>query len=265
MIEMKTCVKFLPDVASIVDDGYRALDKVGIKGVSVYRKDFNDMMVLTKQSAYVSLASSKGIHMSRLVKPLTVDYCEVTIQPDDNLLFDLAASHEVDNAYWECNWESMHQLNDVQSIRIGCNLEGTYRDDAYLWYLTLSVPYTSICPCSADMVKQYGGIPHMQRAEALCTGQVPSDCELSDVIPSFVCDVLDAVKVYPIPYMKREDELAWCQNADRYNYFVEDAARRVGAVADEWFEDWVVACEHFETIHQHSVVGICRKAGGMLR
>lgn len=261
---MKTCVKFLPDVASEMDDDYRALEKVGIKGVSVYRTDFNDTVVLTQQNAYVNLSHSKGIHMSRLVKPL-IEGSKKLIEPDDGLLLELGESHGVDNAYWECKWDSMHQLDDVQGVKIGCNLEGMLVGDETSWFLTVLIPYTSICPCSADMVKQYGGIPHMQRAEALCTGQITSECELSDLIPSFVCDVLDAVKVYPVPYMKREDELAWCQNAGKWNLFVEDAARRVGEVSDKWFEDWVVACEHFETIHQHTVVGISRKEGGMLR
>lgn len=262
---MKTCVKYLPDVASEKNEMYRALEKVGVKGVSVYRRDFNDENVLTSQSAYVNLTNNKGIHMSRLVKTLVVSYGGLPIGADDNLLWELADGHGVGNAYWECKWESIHTIDDIQGIKIGCNLEGVMSGEETKWYLTTMVPYTSICPCSADMVKQYGGIPHMQRAEAVCTGQLSDTCDLSTLIPSFVCDVLDAVKVYPIPYMKREDELAWCQNADRYNYFVEDAARHVGNVAEKWFADWVVACEHFETIHQHNVVSVCRKDGGILR
>ena len=30
----------------------------------------------------------------------------------------------------------------------------------------------------------------------------------------------------------------------------------MGNVAEKWFADWVVACEHFETIHQHNVVSV---------
>ncbi|MDD2259275.1 MAG: GTP cyclohydrolase, FolE2/MptA family [Methanoculleus sp.] len=262
---MKTCVKFLPDVAKETSDKYRMLEKVGIKGVAVYRRDFNSENVLTSQSAYVSLLHSKGIHMSRLVKTLVVDYANSIIQPEDGLLYSLADGHDVRNAYWECQWESMHVIDDVQSVKIKCNLEGRQNDDTIEWFLTTVIPYTSICPCSADMTKEFGGIPHMQRAEAVVTGQLTSDCEMSTLIPTFVYDVLDAVKVYPIPYMKRNDELAWCQNADKYNYFVEDAARLVGGIADRWFSDWVIACEHFETIHQHNVVGVCRKDGGRLR
>ncbi len=260
---MKTCVKFLPDVASEKSEVDRALEKVGVKDVAVYRKDFNDETVLTSQSAYVNLVENKGIHMSRLIKTLVIDYVEDYIGMDNELLYDLADGQKVANAYWECTWQSLHMIDDVQNVKIGCNLEGKFDGDVCRWFLTTMIPYTSVCPCSADMTEQYGGIPHMQRAVALCTGQV-DDSDLSTLIPSFVCDVLDAVKVYPVPYMKRDDELAWCQNAGKYNYFVEDAARLIGSVAERWFVDWVVACEHFETIHQHNVVGVCRKEGGML-
>ena len=43
------------------------------------------------------------------------------------------------------------------------------------------------------------------------------------------------------------------------NLFVEDAAREVAKAIDNWFNDWVVVCEHEESIHQHNVVAVCRK------
>ena len=92
---MKTCVKYLPDVASEKSEMYRALEKVGVKGVSVYRRDFNDENVLTSQSAYVNLTNNKGIHMSRLVKTLVVTYGGLPIGADDSLLWELAEGHAV--------------------------------------------------------------------------------------------------------------------------------------------------------------------------
>ncbi len=59
--------------------------------------------------------------------------------------------------------------------------------------------------------------------------------------------------------MKRKDELAWCERAADTNLFVEDAAREVAKAIDNWFNDWVVVCEHEESIHQHNVVAVCRK------
>jgi len=70
------------------------------------------------------------------------------------------------------------------------------------------------------------------------------------------------VGLIPVSLMKREDELKWCQLASEFNLFVEDAARVIGDVIDAYSTpDWVVVCEHEESIHQHNVVAVCRKGG----
>lgn len=258
---MQSCVKFLPDYASREHDG-RTLYKVGIEDVWLYRVDFNLDRVLTEQSAFVSCDNSTGIHMSRL-SGLLYDYEFELIETDGEILQGIAESHEVGSSYWECKWGSIYTAEDIH-LRIGCKLEGKYVNKRSDWYLSLEVPYANVCPCSAEMTKEFGGIPHMQRARAVVTGKLSRNDELDNMITLVCGGVLDIVGLVPLPIMKREDELEWCQRAAEVNLFVEDAARGIADVVDKFFNDWSVVCTHYESIHQHNAVAVCRKGEELL-
>lgn len=259
-----SCVVYLPDYANGKSKDLKYLHKAGIKGVSSYRTDFSDERVMTLQSAYVPLKDHNGIHMSRLVDIIRELEGE-PIEMDDSILELMAMSHDTSNAYWDCAWDSLHSIDDMQTLRIQCRLEGVKRANDINWYITLSVPYASVCPCSHEMVKSNGhGIPHMQRATARVTGLLNPHEDLSTAICTAVSKICDAVVLLPLPYMKRRDELDWCEKAADTNLFVEDAARYVAKAIDNWFNDWVVVCEHEESIHQHNVVAVCRKGDELL-
>jgi GTP cyclohydrolase FolE2 len=251
---MDSCVKFLPDYANNQHNG-RSLHRVGISGVDVKMIDFTDSSVVTSSSAYVNLSSSNGIHMSRLVGIL-LDLEGMIIDPRDDILHSIEESHECTSCLYSCRWDAMEYIEsfDQSHIRFSNQLEGVKTKDDISWYWTFVFPYASVCPCSAEMTKIYDGIPHMQRALATITGQIEDD---------FPADILDevakTVSLIPMPWMKREDELKWCQEAKKVNLFVEDAARNIGDVVDKFFPDWVVVCEHQESIHQHNVVAVARK------
>jgi GTP cyclohydrolase I len=226
--------------------------------------DFNEERVMTKQSAFVSIGDCNGAHMSRLVGIIR-DKADSIIDVDDNMLEAMATGHGADAAYWECKWDVMFKTDEVEDIKVQCKLEGKYdRGQDTRWYLSVAVPYASVCPCSAEMTQQYGGIPHMQRAVAVVTGQMYSHMDLDEVLTFTISKVISAVELIPLPYMKREDELEWCQRAQKTNLFVEGAARAIADVMDTWFEDYTVVCTHFESIHEHNVVAVCRKGGELV-
>jgi GTP cyclohydrolase IB len=254
---MDSCVRMLPDYAE-GPSGEMPLEKVGIKGFKQFMRDFSSRRTLTSQSAYVDLVNRNGVHMSRLVAALN-DYEDDPITMNSELLETLAEGHSTTNSYWECNWTAAHEMENEQLIYIETMLEGVLVPDKEDWYLTLKIPYASVCPCAMAMVTQEGGVPHMQRAVAQITGLLTPREDLDDLMTSIVARVVDAVDIVPIPYMKRPDELNWCQRASKTNLFVEDASRVIGATIDGWLEDWVVVCTHQESIHQHDVVSVCRK------
>ena len=266
---MNTCILTLPDYASKESRG-KPLKKVGINNFMLFRNDFNDQRILTNQSAYVSLRNQNGIHMSRVVAAL-MEYEDQAIDMDDELLEALSESHEGANAYWECKWPCEHHLENEQPLIVQCGLEGrlvhTINSNYIIeWYLTTKVPYTSVCPCSHQMVKdaEYG-IPHMQRATATITGMIPTDTsDLAEFLSGVIATTIEAVGLVPQPFMKRTHELEGCQRAADTNLFVEDAARVVADALEKWYDDIVVVCEHEESIHQHNVVGVYAPEGSKL-
>lgn len=256
---MQFCGKhILPDYAS-KEVTTIPLQKVGVRNVRMFRKDFTEERVITKQSAYVDLGNVHGIHMSRLMTIL-FDYENLPIDIEDDILQAFSVSHDDSNSYWECNWDCRFETEEEQPLYVSSTLEGRWINDEPIWYLTLTVPYTSVCPCSAEMVKYAGrGIPHMQRAFARVTGQLSGDEDLDDFQVCVISNIVESVGLIPLPIMKRGDELEWCIRASEDNLFVEDAAREIAKGITPWFQDWVIVCEHEESIHQHNVVAVCRK------
>jgi GTP cyclohydrolase I len=253
---MDSCIRLLPDYARLPNNKM-ALEKVGIIGVKQYQLDFSEQRTITTQAAYVDLSGENGIHMSRLSIVLK-EYTGETICINSELLEKLLESHDASSAYWECDWEQAHQMENEQEIFIKCKLEGVITHDTEDWFLTMEIPYASVCPCAAAMCEsEEDGIPHMQRARARITGQLNPEDDLDDLLTTMVSRVIDVVDLVPV--MKRPDELDWCKRASQTNLFVEDASRVIGDVIDGFMEDWVVVCTHYESIHQHDVVSVCRK------
>lgn len=252
-------MRMLPDYAMLPNRSGMALEKVGIKEFKQFQRDFSGSRVLTLQAAYVDLLGENGIHMSRLAGILQ-DRNDQLISMDSELLENLARSHSTTTAFWECAWESAHEMENEQPLFIKCMLEGVITAEHEDWFLTMKIPYASVCPCAAAMCDSVdSGVPHMQRAEAKITGLLDPEEDLDELLTTMVARVVDAVDIVPIPVMKRPNELDWCIRAQDTNLFVEDASRVIGGVIDGFMDDWVVACIHQESIHQHDVVSICRK------
>ena len=258
---MKACL--LPDYASQPCNG-RLLERVGVHDVCVPMMGLGEVLVPTKQSLYVELEGKNGAHMSRLVG-LIEDNSYNYIEPAAHMMQYAIENHNASKAFWEVSWNDtlMFTPDRLKStyLIIPMTLEGALiKGGAPEWFFTFEFPYASVCPCSAEMTKSAGnGHPHMQRATATVTVQLDGNLE---VVRPLLERIANAVGLIPVSLMKREDELAWCQLANEFNLFVEDAARVIGDVVDVYsLPDWVVVCEHEESIHQHNVVAVCRKGG----
>ena len=257
---MKACM--LPDYASQPCNG-RLLERVGVHDVIIPMLGLDNLLVPSKQSLYVELEGKNGAHMSRLVS-IIENLAHVKINVWRNPLEEAITSHNATKAFWEVSWVdsilfSPDRLKNTY-LNIPMTLEGAMKEGSIAeWFFTFEFPYASVCPCSAEMTKSAGlGHPHMQRATATVTVQI----ENIDVVKPLLERIANAVGLIPVSLMKREDELAWCQLANEFNLFVEDAARVIGDVIDAYsLLDWVVVCEHEESIHQHNVVAVCRKGG----
>ena len=258
---MKACM--LPDYASQPCNG-RLLERVGVHDVCVPMVGLGGILVPANHSIYVELTGKNGAHMSRLIT-LIEENAHNTIELSAHMMEYAIDSHSASKAFWEVSWTDSIAISPSRlkptHLNIPMTLEGALIKDADPeWFFTFEFPYASVCPCSAEMTKSAGlGHPHMQRATATITVQLNGSL---DVVKPMLTNVANAVGLIPVSLMKRPDELAWCQLANEFNLFVEDAARVIGDVIDDYsLPDWVVVCEHEESIHQHNVVAVCRKGG----
>lgn len=254
-------VKFLPDYASREDETGISLQKVGVRRVYVRRRWIeND--VITKQSAYVSLERNKGIHMSRLTDVLLLWEGE-PIECANELLKELSDTHDGATAYWKCRWKNLVEFMGGARVKLDYVLEGRTVGDECRWYFTIVMPYASVCPCSMEMCRAVRrGVPHMQRSKVSVTVRLKDGVELSEINAIMEVDLAESVKLLPKPVMKREEELAWCIEAEKNPMFVEDVARVVAnAVQSKWdfVDDYVIVVEHEESIHEHNAVAVVWK------
>lgn len=264
---MEQCTKIYSDYANQRAKGAKTLSKVGIKNFKQRRTDFNGDLVMSTQLAYIDIHERNGAHMSRLVSALIARNRD-TLCLDNDLLYELRSSHKdcgAKTSYWGCSWESVQIMPNDQELLIGVELAGSLIRRTPKWFLTTFVPYTSVCPCSAEMVEEAGyGHPHMQRAGTKITGELDPEEDLSETLTMTVATVQRVVGLIPQPFMKRPDELEWCKNAQDNRFFVEDAARLIADSMDDLYEDYVVECTHNESIHLHDVFAMHRKGRKLL-
>jgi len=127
-----------------------------------------------------------------------------------------------------------------------CSFTGSINDKEDL-LLTVSVPVTTLCPCSKE-ISSAGA--HNQRAEVTLTVRPLRFIWLEDLIT--LIEGCGSCEVYAL--LKRPDEKFVTEEAYANPMFVEDVVRMVSQLAlqhpdIEWFS---VGVESFESIHKHS-------------
>ena len=119
--------------------------------------------------------------------------------------------------------------------------------DAYDFVLGVTVPVTSLCPCSKEISARGA---HNQRSAVKVEIRYSEHIWLEDLIEWV--EACASAPVYAL--LKREDEKALTEQAYDNPMFVEDMVRAVTERLLQvpeitWFR---VACENFESIHNHS-------------
>ena len=283
----------LPDLYGI------DIDKVGINRFRIplnYRHKNGDLMNHdTEASMYIHFPKGKaGINMSRLYQILQE---EATKHEVGALLFnsilhrfrsdmrDEASEPLFKTSYLKLRFSYPVMQQSLKSDNSGwqyydCVLEGIENEKGEVkTFLTVCYEYSSTCPCSLSMSKQYEdehaqnktdegngiAVPHSQRSEAKCTIVLPKD------EPFFIEDLVTllrkAIPTETQSFVKRVDEQAFAVLNAQNPMFVEHATRRLSVVlnADPRIEDWVCSVEHWESLHSHNAVAVIRKGipGGL--
>jgi GTP cyclohydrolase I len=111
----------------------------------------------------------------------------------------------------------------------------------------VSVPVTSLCPCSKE-ISAYGA--HNQRSLVTISVRTTEPVDIVEVIR--IAEDEASCELYGI--LKRADEKYVTERAYDNPRFVEDLVRGVAArlAADDRFVAFTVEAENFESIHNHS-------------
>jgi len=295
--------KHMPDIACQPhQDPQGKLNWVGMSGIELPIKIEQDSQTLTLSSqvqAYVSLDDplSKGIHMSRLYLILDEMGSNAPLNPASiqTLLMAFIESHQglSQNAFVEFRFDYYERRRSLKSDNSGwkhypCTLRGEMRDGHFECEISISVPYSSTCPCSAALSRQliqeafeqqfngqqldYNQVlewlgtpegicatPHSQRSYAQVKLKVNAEHPLN--LSNVINQIEDAVKTPVQSTVKREDEQEFARLNATNLMFCEDAARRLQAKLESCpeYKDYWVRVNHLESLHPHDAVAIVTK------
>ena len=254
---MSRTVDHLPDHASERATRALAIDRVGIKGLSlpirVLARQNREQPPVANVSAYVGLPSEfKGTHMSRFVEVLNLGRGQMTFRQFPEILRQIQERLDATDAYIEVDLEYFMDKRAPVSgepslMNYRCRFEGERRGSDNRFLLVAEVPVKSLCPCS-KAVSDYGA--HNQRSYVTVSVRSSSFIWLEDLIE----DVESCASAPLYTLLKRDDEKYVTEQAYENPKFVEDLVRDVVLkVRQRPGVEWLkVEADNQESIHNHS-------------
>jgi len=254
----------MPDMQKSRDDRNIAIDKVGVKDIHypivVMDKSKEQQQTVARINMYVDLPHHfKGTHMSRFIEILNQYHGQVSIDRMNTMLRDMKQHLEASRAHLELEFpyfiEKQAPTSGARSLmEYQCRMQGSLGDD-YDFVLGVTVPMTSLCPCSKEISARGA---HNQRSAVSVEIRYTDHVWLEDLIEWV--EECGSAPVYAL--LKREDEKTLTEQAYDNPMFVEDVVRavtqRLLKVPEvTWFR---VACENFESIHNHSAYAMVESA-----
>ena len=302
----------MPDVASTqINDQNGTLDWVGMSRIAlpirIEDQNFGHYQASAFVETYVNLINpnAKGIHMSRLYLLLAEFAGEhvLTINNLSHFLQDKLASHVdiSDSTCLKIDFDYMISRPALKSEYRGwkdypVSIKALFDGQQFSVELSVTVPYSSTCPCSAALSRQLlqqafsedfserqsidratvekwlrsdrGSIatPHSQRSYAKLLVKLDNAC--CEAFPiSTLIDLTESTLKTPVQTaVKREDEQEFARLNGANQMFCEDAARRLknSLSRQSQYQDFWLRVEHIESLHAHDAVAVATKgkAGG---
>jgi GTP cyclohydrolase I len=252
--------------------------------------------------SYVNLVSPdvKGIHMSRLYL-LLADFSRngvLTMASLASFLKEKLASHnDISNSTcMQLEFDYFINQPALKSEYSGwkdypVTIKGVLKGDKVETEISVKIPYSSTCPCSAALARQIlqqafsddfadksaidketiekwlqserGSVatPHSQRSYADVVVKLDDSYEDGFPISDLIHVIESTLKTAVQTAVKREDEQEFARLNGSNQMFCEDAARRVKNILNQQskFVDFWVRIEHIESLHAHDAVAMCTK------
>lgn len=253
----------LPDIQATPDTRGIAIDQVGVSDlrypIQVLDQHGKPFPTVAKISMSVYLPHHfKGTHMSRFLEVLSKHEGEVTMRTLPEILHDLKKRLDAEQAQIEVAFTYFVTKKAPVSgapSKVGCDciFKGTSNGKADDFVLSVTVPVTTLCPCSKE-ISEYGA--HNQRG--YITLEVRPKATKSGWELILIEDLIDVAEnsasapVYAL--LKRTDERFVTMQAYDNPVFVEDVVRNAAALllADSRVSSFTVKAVNHESIHDHN-------------
>ncbi len=245
------------DVQSQPDDRRIPIKKVGVKDIRypiiVRDKARDTQATIASCSMYVDLPQDfKGTHMSRFIEVLNRRHGRITLNNFVSILDELKEELEAKSSHVVMEFpyfiEKGAPVSGERSLmEYNCRYIGEINHASKNFQVGISVPVTTLCPCSREMSERGA---HNQRGIVTVTLEFKKFFWIEDVI-----DVIESCASAPVyALLKREDEKYLTDRAYEHPMFVEDLVREVTRKlrGDSNFTWLKVEAENFESIHNHS-------------
>lgn len=262
--------------------------------ISVEHKDGSIMNHDAEAAMSIYLAADKtGANMSRFcgilqeeaaAEPINTEFFRKMLKRYRDELRDSSSDKLIDRTYLSLRFKYPVKQPSLKSGKWGwqyynVELSGETTPEGTLkTYITLDYEYSSTCPCSLSMAKQYeqdyregkitegSGIAsaHSQRSNANCKIEFDSSSDFH--IEDLIALLRVALPTETQSLVKRLDEQAFAILNGSKPMFVEHASRGLYIVleSDERILDWWVQVEHYESLHSHNAVAVIHKENSQL-
>jgi GTP cyclohydrolase I len=296
----------MPDIANhTTAQTEGTLDWVGMSNIEmpvmVASQDESERMVSAHIDAFVNLkeAKAKGIHMSRLYLLIDELSTENTLNYQSlvTLLDGFISSHQdlSDQAKVKFSFDYHLRRKSLISGKEGWKsypvvITGLLNQGQLSIELSLDIPYSSTCPCSAALARQLiqkafqdkfsqhnqldindvhnwlgttEGVvatPHSQRSVAEVKVKLNTNVNVFPITE--LVDLIENSLQTPVQAaVKREDEQEFARLNGQNLMFCEDAARRLQYSLNKAdnFDDFWLRINHLESLHAHDAVSLTTK------
>jgi len=243
------------DVQSERDRRNIPIDSVGVTGLAypITVRDKFEKTQHTVASVEMSVSLSRdfrGTHMSRFIEILNSCNGQVTLQNLESIARSLKEHLKAERAEVEFRFPyfaaRQAPVSRSASLTRYDVVFWAASDDAFDFTLTVSVPVSTLCPCSRE-ISERGA--HNQRAEICITVRMNRLVWIEDL--AAVAEDCASSPVFTL--LKREDEKYVTEKAYDTPRFVEDIVREAASRLDrdpgiDWYS---VSVTSHESIHAH--------------
>ena len=257
----------LPDLQATPDTRGIAIDQVGVSDlrypIRVTDRQGRPFPTVATIAMSVLLPHQfKGTHMSRFLEVLSKHEGEVTSRTLPNILHDLKDRLHAEEAHIEVAFTyfvtKAAPVSGAQA-KVGCDcvFMGTSNGAADDLVLRVTVPVTTLCPCSKG-ISDYGA--HNQRGYVtLEVRPKPKGrgCEL--ILIEELIEIAERSGSAPVyALLKRADERHVTMQAYDHPVFVEDVVRNAAALlrTDKRVASFTVKAVNQESIHDHNAFAV---------